>query len=341
MTPPAEQVLKAIEEELPEEVIGREALEDCCGVASRLPHRVSSYYLECRLDEDPQVDFLVQFKDRDRAASDLRAALPAVLSPGWERNIRLFQRWSDEASQLRDVPFLWLEYDMGGGFDRAMPEASPLIGVERGYFARYRERPAPDHGDVLRRASAGLEVLAAPAGSNDLQAAVERCVRALPAGGALIYVSWMIARMPPCLKLYLSLTKADVLPYLARIGWPGDEERARQVIEAHYLSAEQTVFLDVSFDGQVLARIGFALSQLHRREMNHFTPDWAWLDVPRECVSKMAAVRRWPGITERPLDGHRTWLHRWLDLKFVLEKDGRLRTKAYLGFMPCPPLPFA
>ncbi|HXJ19725.1 MAG TPA: hypothetical protein VMT03_05780 [Polyangia bacterium] len=341
MAPSAEQILKAVEADLPEEAIGREALEDCSSVASRLPSGVRSYYLECRLDDDPQVDFLVQFTDRLQACRDLQAVLPASPSRSWEQNVSLFRRWSDDATPLREVPFLWLEYDIDADFDSVIPEASPSIGVERGYFSRYRERPDSDNAGALRRASAGLAALASPAPSDVLQATVDRCVRALPARGALIYVSWMITRTPSCLKLYLALPKTEVLAYLARIGWRGDEERVRRVIETQYGPVQETAFIDVSVDDRVLSRVGFALSQLHRREMERFTEQWACVDVPPECTRKMAAVRRWPGIAEMRLDGQRSWLHRWLDLKFILEENGRLRPKAYLGFMPRPPLPFA
>ena len=48
-----------------------------------------------------------------------------------------------------------------------------------------------------------------------------------------------------------------------------------------------------------------------------------------------------PVSVETHLDGLRTWLHHWLDIKVVLSETGDLAFKAYLGFMPQLPPAFA
>jgi hypothetical protein len=338
MNLPAERVLAAVEDDFPPEVVGPRARDQCRLVARGLPDVVSSYYVECRLDADPQVDFLVQMRNPHGTAARFEQALPAPRSQAWQRNLALFHGWGRRGATLADAPFLWLEYDLDARFDSDAPQASPSIGLERGYLARFHSRAAPDTVVARRLAGAALQLLGGPAG---LPRSVERCFAALPPGGSVIYLSWMTTRQPALLKLYISVPKRTVFGYLEAIGWRGNEGVIRAVLDTYFPFIDDDIFLDISLDDGPLPRLGLALSQLHARELNRRRPAWEWLRLPAACADKWAALAAWPAILATTVEGQRTWIQRWLDLKVVTEVDGETRVKAYLGFMPGPPAPFA
>jgi hypothetical protein len=337
---PAVAVLREIEPRLPPWLVSSHALTRCRQVAARLPDLITSYYMECRLHDDPQVDFLVQFTDREAAAPNFERSLPnRSKSRCWDRNLALMGKWSEGDQPLHEAPVLWLEYDLDPGFETAVPDASPSIGLERGYLSRFIRRRTPDIEAARRRALAGLRAIADGAERASMEADLAHCLAALPPGGSLIYVSVMTARAPSLLKLYLSVPKPAVMAYLAAIGWPGNAAQVERVLASCYGPIAETVFLDVTVESGVLPRIGFALSQLHAVELAAFDPAWTWVDMPGSNPAKRDALQAWPGQSIASIGGLLTSVHRWVDLKAVLDSAGALSFKAYLGFMPALPSP--
>jgi hypothetical protein len=337
---PAEAVLREIEPRLPPGFVSSQALTRCRQVAARLPDLITSYYMECRLHDDPQVDFLVQFTDRAAAAPCFEQSLGTrSKSRSWDRNLALMGKWRERDQPLNEAPLLWLEYDLAPGSDAAAPEASPSIGLERGYLSRFMRRRVPDIEAARRRALAGLQAITDGAERTAMEADMAHCLDALPTGGGLIYVSVMTARVPSVLKLYLSVPKPSVIAYLAAIGWPGSAAQVERILASCYGPIAETVFLDVSVESGVLPRIGFALSQLHAAELAAFDPAWTWLDMPGSSRAKRDALQGWPGQSIASIGGLLTAVHRWVDVKAVLDSVGELTFKAYLGFMPDLPSP--
>jgi len=337
---PAGAVLREVEPLVPPRLVSSRALARCRQVAAGLPDLITSYYMECRLDDDPQVDFLVQFTDRAGAAPGFGRSLgPGSKSRCWERNLALLDKWGQRSEPLHEAPLLWLEYDLDARADAAVPEASLSIGLECGYLKRFIDRRLPDVEAARRRAIAALEAIADGAERAEMEADLARCLDALPRGASLVYVSVMTARAPSLLKLYLSVPKPAVIGYLAAIGWPGDAAQAQRLLASCYGPIAETVFLDVSVANGVLRRLGFALSQLHAAEIAAFDPVWTWVDMPGASLAKREALQAWPGLSTACVAGLVTSVHRWVDLKAVLGPAGELTFKAYLGFMPELPYP--
>jgi hypothetical protein len=322
-------VFAEIEPRVPASLVDSTRLASCRRVASTLRGTPTSYYLECRLDDDPQADFLVMFCDRADAAS----CADAPPGTAWVSNLPVLTA----PAEPEEVPFVWLEYDVDERFDRERPQPSVSIGLERGYLDRYWRAPAVAIEDVSRRARRALALL----GRGDSQPLLARCASAIPPGGSLVYLSVMTARPRALVKLYVSIPKGRTVKFLRTIGWRGDLTAVDALVRRAYAPMADTVFADLSLGETVLPRLGLAFSQLHRREMETFDPCWSWLPMATALPEKRRALASWPGQAEARIDGWRTCVHRWVDLKAVLDGDGNVRWKAYLGFMPQLPLPFA
>lgn len=333
-------VFDAVSRHLPDVLVPAPKRDLCRAVAASLPAATLSYYLECRLDDDAQVDFLTLTEDR-RAAELFRGSLAerAGAEP-WRRTLSLMDDWQ-RASELADVPLLWLEYDIDRHFQRGGPLASPGLCVETDYLSRSSRVPAPDRARARALARGGLRRLMPERDYERAAAAVATCVDALPDGGSLIHISAMVARRPVETKLYLALPKQHLGSYLERVSWPGSVSRVRELMQGAYDRIGDTVFVDLALRERVEAKLGLAYSQFHRSEIRDFDPAWRWLSMPDTCPTKRAALRDWPGVEELRVDGIRTWVHRWLDLKLVLDSQGGARYKAYLGYMASLPPPFA
>jgi hypothetical protein len=333
------RVFDAVAGCLSDELVPAEQVERCRRVAASLPKVTTSYYLECRLDDDAQVDFLALVKNRSARQEFERNLGPAVSVRCWRRTLQLLEAWQDVSSVVRHTPFVWLEYDIDKNFQADAPMASPGFCLEPKYFSRFSRDPVIDRDLAFGIGQAGLHHLL---DGDDLRSNVDwvkRCIARLPAGGSLIHVSAMLARSPERMKLYVAMSKVAV--YLAQIGWPGSLSHVREILEAWYCDIPNTVFLDLTMLDGPTGCLGFAFSQMHCSEMAAFDPTWRQLPMSKISETKRRATWAWPGVTELALDGERTWLYRWLDIKLVMDTSGGTRCKAYLGFMPALPPLFA
>ena len=331
-------VLQAVTPHLPAELVGGGQLEPCRQIAAELRTAVDGFYFECRLDDDPRVDFLVLTGNRLGAAPQLEATLgPERAAGAWQRNLSLLRGWAGADAALEGAPAAWLEYDIDARFDARAPVASPSLCVESSYFSRFVADPTIDHESARRRAYGALRHLVSESRRARVEQVVSDCIAALPEGGSLVYVSEMLTREPSVTKLYVALSKARVCEFLRSIAWPGERSQVDDILRAQYAAISSTAFLDLSVSQQILPRLGFAFSQFHRREMSCFDPSWSWLPMPRTTTRKRSALASWPGETALMLDGARCVLRRWVDIKLVLGETGDLSFKAYLGFMPALP----
>ncbi|HET9931533.1 MAG TPA: hypothetical protein VFQ35_12625, partial [Polyangiaceae bacterium] len=255
-------VFREVVAKVPRALASSRRLELCHTVAASVPPAAAAYF-ECRLNEDERVDYLLLTRDRLDAADRFKRARGGLSdSSVWEKNRGLLQAWSDNVGNLADIPLLWFEYDIDERFDERVMDASPSLCVERGYHRREIRAPSLEPRRARRLAESALERL----WSGDAVSIVAalRCIDALPERGALVYVSSMLTR-PECVtKVYVSLPKTSVFDYLRRISWPGDPSLLEQVLRGWYAPIAETVFIDVTVSDRVHARLGLALSQLHR-----------------------------------------------------------------------------
>lgn len=328
-------VLGAVTPHLPELLVGNDQLQICRRIADELQTSIRSYYLECRLNDDPQIDFLVLTGDRMNVARQLEALLGGERCAGaWRRNLSLLRGWAGADPGLDGAPLVWFEYDLDGRFDVLAPVASPSLCVEEGYFSRFEGNPSIDQLAARRRAGAAVKHLVSGSRQARISPVIEDCIAALPEGGSLVYVSEMLTRQPNVTKLYLALPKVSVTGFLSRVGWPGDMTQASEILDTYYAEVSSTVFIDLSVTDELIKRIGFAFSQFHQREMRCFDPCWRWMPMPGVNPHKRDALALWPGESEVVLDGSRCVLRRWVDIKVVVGDTHELSFKAYLGFMP-------
>src|SRR4051812_47488629 len=108
---PAHEVMLAIEPYVDDALVGTSQLRLCQSVAQQLPVAVEAYYLECRLDGDPQVDLLVLTRLESGAAKQFEASVhrESLECPAGRRTLNLLRAW-DASPELRGAELFWLEY---------------------------------------------------------------------------------------------------------------------------------------------------------------------------------------------------------------------------------------
>ena len=226
-------VLQAVTPHLPAELVGGGQLEPCRQIAAELRTAVDGFYFECRLDDDPRVDFLVLTGNRLGAAPQLEATLgPERAAGAWQRNLSLLRGWAGADAALEGAPAAWLEYDIDARFDARAPVASPSLCVESSYFSRFVADPTIDHESARRRAYGALRHLVSESRRARVEQVVSDCIAALPEGGSLVYVSEMLTREPSVTKLYVALSKARVCEFLRAIAWPGERSQVDDILRA-------------------------------------------------------------------------------------------------------------
>lgn len=350
MSWPSGETLALIEHYLPDRLISRPALANARAIAERLPEAIYSYYLECRLDDSPQVDFLVSMvagSGRDVWAGQQRergSAEPLLATAPWRPIRHFLHRWAEPDTLLHThAPMIWLEFD---GVQAALPD-SPLPGicfcldpdyVETGPSFQPSSRLSLPVYQAL--ADEALTLLYERPLSAQTRQRLQVCYEQLPAGGRLIHISAMLARQPPVLKVYAAVPRNDLPTYLRRIAWPGSHADLAEIV-AKFFPALCLLFVDLTLGDAIAPRLGLACSQVHLHSRAQSDPGWgALLDLSVAegfCTpQKRAGLLNWPGAARHPFHGH-NWpvrLHRWLDLKLVYQPEQPLEVKAYLGFMP-------
>lgn len=340
----AAQVLDAVGPRLASELIPAERLALCRQAACSLPDVAVSYYLECRLDDDAQVDFLALVQHRHAALEFRRAA--GDLAPAEEKRaarrrlLEFLEAWPNEPNLPGRVPPIWLEYDIDGR-SLGQPLASPGFCLEPEYFTRFLASPLVDQRRARELAEAGARRLLGEEAFRSVAPSLARCFAALPRGGSVIHLSTMLARDPVTTKLYVGVPRRRALEYLSNVGWPGSLELVARVLADGEGEQPSTVYLDLCLKPELSRQIGVARSQFQRRDRKDFDPAWRHVPLPETSPEKRAATLAWPGVSEHRIDGVRCWIQRWLDLKSVIDGRGVVRHKAYLGFMPALPPPFS
>lgn len=319
--------------------IDRRALDCCSALAATLPGSFTSFYMECRLDGDPQLDYLAYTRAKGVGGEDHGGWPLGANSHLWQRNLGLLREWITPASDLSDAPCVWLEYDDVASANH-VSEPSLSVGLQPQYY-QYHDRSdvAFDPRQAQRLASATLRHLVAHTSLVSRERVCRSIIDALPRFGAVGYISVMTTRNPVSVKLYVKLPRQDVVAFLRAIEWPGSAAGLNDVLGQYYAPFRETAFLDLTLADRVEARLGLATSQFHRRELGSRARALQWLSLPRKLDVSKTLLACWPGVTECELDGKRIWIRRWLDTKAVIEDDG-VNYKAYLGFMAVHDPPF-
>ncbi|KYF93012.1 hypothetical protein BE17_25180 [Sorangium cellulosum] len=338
---PLEQTFDRIRSDVPGALVTPGAWESVLGAARRLPRAISCAYLECRLGRDAaEVDLGASVMAAEGPI--LLAARPTGLpSSGeeatiWGRVQELTRVWTDPASPLHArVPVMWLELD-SGEITRGRLMPSVLLCVDPSLPKGAASPDAIGHGlaDCAPSLQAALSALSSEPLAPAARADLHRCFEALPAGGRIVHVGFMVTRRPTVLKLFAAMDREQVLDYLGAIRWPGSLGEAASLVDT--LGAGPDTFrVDLTIGETLLPRLGLEFAS--RRGAD---PDRRAL-IDR-CVEhgictpeKRDALISWPGSKREVIPGYgrAVRLSRWIDMKIVHRPPEPLEAKAYLGFM--------
>ena len=308
----ARELVEAGLERIPNILVGHTQGEDLRAVPDLVRRACTTCVFECRLDENEQVDLTLGLTRRSFAG--------------------LGRPWNERLTSLEPVAaFLdgWLAHDTLLGdhverawlaFDRHRKEGcdEPFL-----YFAP--ETDCSSDEDLLRLVvSQGLKALD-PGCSSGTQAAIGRCLKALPDGGTLLLVAPAAHRRRDSARLTVCVDPRDLPSYLERIGWPGDRVFVTSLLSA--LGGEDwRIPTQIDVCGEIGPRVSFEFYDQMRPLMD---PRWKRV---LDCVegwgacspTKRASLLRWHNR-----DGDE--FHREFDLKVSLDARGTTQAKAYLA----------
>jgi hypothetical protein len=294
-------------------------------------------YYECRLAAAPaQLDYLVAFSRSNAAVAQRRlSALSEQSAPGEQRSwaplLELFRAWNDGRSALSTLaPTIWLEFDDVRATEpyRGFPSVSVCL------VPGYRTDEPLGSANASRGLRLVHDVLDRLGGDRGQARArlLGECFGALPAAARWIHVSVMLGRTPQALKLYGSLPRGELLPFLKRVGFRADMAAIQALLEHEYAAdvAGDELLVDLNLDNCHDPRrctLGLALGQQQLARGPDADPRRAralerWLAAGLCSPDKVALAQGWLGGGARG---------RFLDLKLVWGASTGALAKAYLG----------
>ncbi len=231
---------------LPAQLLSGQHNEAVRRVAATLPARLTECLLyECRLQESAPAADLSLCVRGDQGVELLSGAeewLPQghVNAPGWQRLLRFCEFWQS-SDRIDEV---WLEFDVVGS-GGVVPEPMAFFLPKNNSLCR---------GADVTWVMKGLETLSGAPISAASQKMVERCVRALPKpgyfggvpSGCQVYaIATMQGRAASPIRLVISnMKRHNLLLYLREIGWPGNREILRQLLE--WLPGPSAINIDIT-----------------------------------------------------------------------------------------------
>jgi len=279
---------------------------------------------ECRLDDDPRVDFLA-CAPKDDAGDRLTAPhVKASAQPALSA-FEVLAAWAQPGPLNTAASTVWLEYDVPREGSGANAQPFAFVRLEPvPWGVRPTVTPLEVALDVLVR----IHRLPAPA-----MEALRRCEAALPLLGQMCHVAVLPHRQVREVRVHLGLPHHDLSRYLAAIAWPGDMAQVRDWLPPWQVGLDVAGFqLDV---GELVApNLG----------MEFYLPtspgkDGRWAPLFERLASsglgtrdKLEAIARWPGTDLDPARGCR--VERTLLVKVALDRQGTPAAKAYLAFTP-------
>ena len=273
---------------------------------------------ECRLAEDaPEVDLQQGIFAQDGEPAQLAHYL-ATFAPrveAWQQVGRLAERWAAAGGLLRTgLEEVWLELDaasanaretLGDDATSDPAEAPTLSDFVPSVFGLIRRA---DAADSLAVGLAFLDALLGERAAARHAETVRRLASACSDGARISHIGVMLGRPVAAMRVHVSpLPLIATVPYLERVGWPGDAA-AIKTLAAELLDYVDLVVLCLDIiDGQVL-RVGLegAFSRSHGLD-----PRWPALlrrlgDLDLASPEKAATLIRWPA-TLTPLDAPAPW----------------------------------
>lgn len=305
-----EDYVRLVEPSISPALISAHCVREIRSVAGMFPGLLTAFLgFECRLNvEEPRADFLLCAKPQEFGRSILSGKMEAPALPeslfmvnAWSRVRSFCQAWEQPSSSLhREVENVWLEFDVA-----EMPALPPVpsffFGSESIVPSRGRQGNAWTTDEALPVVLGGeLD----PEARNRLHS----CIEALPPGAHVFQVGCMLSRPTQAVRICLrGLTPDEIVPYLERVGWPGDSRDLASLVAEVGLQVDR-IDLDIDVDRTVLPKIGL---ECYLNRQPKFEPRWrSFCDylVEKKCChpGKVQALLAYPGFV-RSQPGGPAW----------------------------------
>lgn len=271
---------------------------------------------ECRLDANNQVDFGIGM---DNPGSFSGMGLPWDCEHSLEKSLNTFiDQWVSHDSLINEhVNAIWFGFDRNGA-----PEADqPFL-----YFAPCGAALPSERRDnnlITQVISKGLDLIA-PSAHEASKPAISACLDALPDRGEVLLAASLHQRGVNAVRLELRMQTAELVDFLRRANWPGDE-RWLQTTLATFHAEQWHMPIQIELSDQLLPGISLEFPVLPEE---FDTSQWAFiLEQFVQCgyclPEKQKAIVDWVNNRGDALD-------RQLDLKISHKPDGATLAKAYL-----------
>lgn len=251
--------------------------------------------------------------------------------PAWDTVFRFGDRWAaGNPIGFSTIEHVWLEFDLPPDQSVASP---PCLFYDMDRDGRLSPKEQVRHIQSIDRSLRSTAGAAA-------YAHMRRLLRAAPPGVRLHYVGLLLGRPDAARRICLQgLAPAQVLPYLAAIGWTGASDVVTRILE-NVIGTDGPVVLNLDVGEQIGARIGI--------EVSYDSPaDWpGFFDrataVGYATPDEVAAVLAWPGDLPFGEDAFQRELSRAAGkpvtrlikrlnhVKLVVGPEGEVRGKTYL-----------
>lgn len=333
----------ALEPFLPAELVSEGARRRLLHEAGRFPSLWQGGAFECRLEPGlERVDVLLCATQGPGGQDALREVLDSGECPSAFRSCRAYvEAWCRPGSRVeREVPLLWLEYDLHPG--RVTPAPLVFLGLDPHQLERMHGDAAqgqrPSASDISGLAREGFTLLNGHAPEEAQLAVLERCAALLPPGGRMHHSVTMPHRGSANVRLGALLPGNAVDAWLREVGWTGSAAQ----LESLWAVVGRTpgirhVQLEVEPGGRLRPTLAFdyyfddALPQLAEEDARVVSE----LVRRGACPGERAeAALRWRGgqTVSLPSSEWRVRLDRTVFFKLTAHEDGRLEAKAYLCF---------
>jgi Prenyltransferase and squalene oxidase repeat len=216
-----------------------------------------SYGFEYRLHPaDSRVDFAIHVTPTER---DILAGLHPTIRlaeafdrhPVWQRIRQFCAEWADPSSELHyQVSDLWLEFDLEASSDLSeVPIPGLFISPNSTLF---QQGVPPDYSWIYKRA---IPLLYGADRAPALQQNLLNCIQQLPTQVGVFQFGLMFGRSLDAVRLCLTGSPLQMLPYLSQVGWQGSPEEVEQAIASLYPLVDG-VILDLDIGEQIYSHIG-------------------------------------------------------------------------------------
>jgi hypothetical protein len=314
------------------ELVSQEAWQSVGSLAGGLPPVWTAAMLEVRLGPaERRVDFLVSTRDVGQPA--LAAALAGGhLLPAAEPVLSLLAEWAQPETLLgRSAPSVCLEYDLPEGHLHP-----PFVFLGNFDYDGSGERVAPPAPELRKLVRRSRFLLADDRADDSPCELIERISAALPPGGWIrFFASEWPSRPTADMRVVALVPFPQVLPWLRRIGWPG-EDRDWENLRRIFGDSLPHLQVHVDAGDRVRPRLGLEFPMVAPPDEGGCWSAFLERLVQAGLASreKAAAMLDWAGSESVcvPGDAWRIRVQREALVKLVFDEGGALSAKGYVMF---------